>query len=116
MKKKKITDLSDLGGLVYSTNPDQQLYEEPEEIEELSNSDQNLVVRTDKKNRKGKVVTLIQNFEGPESAFSDLAKKLKTLCGTGGSVKDGEIIIQGDNKIRISDYLKKEGYKVKVIG
>jgi len=109
--KKKRRDV------VYSTNPDFDYdYQENESQETLSPSKQNLRVLIDKKQRKGKVVTLITGFVGDPDDLKDLGKMLKTKCGTGGSVKDGEIVIQGDFKAKILDELKKMGYKAKPVG
>ena len=97
--------------VVYSTNPDYQ-YENvgEEEIETLPKKQQRLRVSMEKKARGGKTITLIRGFIGTEDDLKDLGKLLKTKCGVGGSVKDGEIIIQGDFKQRIIDLLKVEGY------
>lgn len=105
MKKK---DLSDLGFLVYSTNPDLNpgSFTPPP-------SQQQLIVYTDKKNRSGKTVTIIDGFEGKTEDLEALAKRLKTRCGTGGTVKENIIMIQGDFRNKIIDFLKNEGYKVK---
>ena len=98
-------------GMVYSTNPDFQFeQEEVYEEETPAPKDQKLVVTIDKKGRGGKTVTLIRGFIGTEDDLKDLGKLLKTKCGVGGSVKDEEIIIQGDFKQRIIDLLKAEGY------
>ncbi len=67
-------------------------------------------VMLDRKNRKGKTVTLITGFKGSEEDFQSLGKKLKTHCGAGGSAKNGEIIIQGDFRDRIVDFLQNSGY------
>ncbi len=100
--------------VVYSTNPDYEYkYDEEEEMESIPPSEQLLYVSLDRKNRKGKVVSLISGFQGPKEDLKSLEKKLKNLCGTGGSAKDGEILIQGDFRDRIMDALKKEGYEVK---
>ncbi len=113
--KKKI--LNDFGGLVFSTNPDQELYsEENEELETLAPEKQSLKVYIDKKNRGGKEVTLITGFIGSEADFQTLGKTLKTKCGTGGSAKDGEIIIQGNFREKIIEHLIKLGFKAKKAG
>ena len=114
MKRKKSKDLSDLGGMVFSTDPEFILDNEEKEDEIIAAEDQRLNVFTDKKHRKGKTVTVVSGYEGPASVLVDLARNLKTLCGAGGSVKEGEIIIQGEFKQRISDHLGKLGYNVKI--
>ena len=91
--------------------------EEDEEQTTLEPAKQNLRVAIDKKNRGGKVVTLITGFVGTEEDLKTLGKLLKTKCGVGGAAKDGEIIIQGDFKLKIVELLKKEGYvKTKPVG
>src|ERR1700755_424604 len=96
-------------GLVYSTDPNFKLPEENnDEIDTLPPAQQNLFIRLDSKQRAGKVVTLIQGFEGKESDLEELGKKLKSYCGTGGYVKDNEIIIQGDNRDKAITWLLKQ--------
>ena len=112
---KKLSSLDDLGGFVFSTNKDFE-FESEEQQETLANNEQRLEAHLDKKNRGGKVATIIKGFEGNDEDLKDLAKKLKTLCGVGGSAKDGEIIIQGNFRDKIMDFLAKEGYKVKRVG
>lgn len=104
--------------VVYSTNPDFNYdIEEDEEQTTLEPAKQNLRVAIDKKNRGGKVVTLITGFVGTEEDLKTLGKLLKTKCGVGGAAKDGEIIIQGDFKLKVVELLKKEGYvKTKSVG
>lgn len=116
MKNKKINDLSALGGFVFSTNKDFDFSHEEEIIETPQNNKQHLEAHLDKKNRAGKVATIIKGFVGTEEDLKELSKKLKTLCGVGGSQKDGEIIIQGNFRDKIMEYLKKEGYNVKRVG
>ncbi len=97
-------------GVVYSTNPDYDYDHESEETETLPNQQQKLRVQVDRKKRKGKEVTLVTGFIGSAEDMKDLGKMLKSKCGVGGSAKDGEIIIQGNNKQKVIDLLKKEGY------
>lgn len=98
----------------YSTNPDfQPDFHEEEEQEALPNNQQKLYVSIDKKQRAGKEVTLIEGFIGSEDDLKELGKMLKSKCGVGGSVKDGEIIIQGNFRDKVMELLVKDGYQVK---
>jgi translation initiation factor 1 len=107
MAKKK---LYNSGGIVYSTAADFQPPNE-EEIEKfLLPNQQLLTVVLDKKHRGGKVVSIIKDFSMKEDEIELLGKKLKTFCGSGGSVKDNEIIIQGDHREKILQWLLKNGY------
>ena len=114
----KNSDWKDRLNVVYSTNPDYNYEMDDDEGQvTLEPSQQNLRVQLDRKNRGGKVVTLITGFVGTENDLKDLGKLLKTKCGVGGSAKDGEIIVQGDFKQKIVELLKKEGYtKTKTVG
>ena len=116
MKKKKLKDLSTLGGMVYSTNESYEFDDESELSEKVDKKDQRLYVSLDKKQRKGKVVTLVEGFEGSVEELNDMAKFLKGKCGSGGSAKDGIILVQGKFKDKIFDLLTKEGYHVKKKG
>ena len=97
--------------IVYSTNPDYH-YQDGEAEEEITlpKEKQLLRVSLDKRNRKGKAVTLITGFAGTNEALEILGKLLKTRCGVGGSAKDGEIIVQGDHRQKVLEILQKEGY------
>ena len=107
----KNNDWKDRLNVVYSTNPNFN-YEHTaeEENETIPKSQQKLRVSIEKKGRGGKTATLIKGFIGTEADLKELGKLLKNKCGVGGSVKDDEIIIQGDFKQRIIDLLKSEGY------
>ncbi|MGV8963308.1 MAG: translation initiation factor [Candidatus Saccharimonadaceae bacterium] len=103
--------------IVYSTNPDYHFeQDETPETETIPKEKQLLRVILDKKQRRGKAVTLITGFVGSENDLSELGKMLKVKCGVGGSVKDGEIIVQGDLREKVLTILQKEGYnKTRVI-
>ena len=114
----KSNDWKERLNVVYSTNPDYR-YEtdDDEHAGTIEPGKQNLRVQLDKKNRGGKVVTLVTGFIGTEDELKELGKLLKTKCGVGGSAKDGEIIVQGDFKQKVLELLKKEGYtKTKPVG
>lgn len=103
--------------MVYSTNPDFSWdNDNAESGETLPANQQKLTVGRSSKGRGGKTVTLITGFVGTEADLETLGKMLKNKCGTGGSVKDGEILIQGDVRQKVAEILTKEGYKAKVSG
>lgn len=115
MGKKKLSSLDELGGFVFSTNNSFEL-NKVEDIETLKPSQQFLEALFSNKGRGGKTVTVITGFIGSEDDLKSLGKMLKTKCGVGGSVKDNEIIIQGNYRDKIMEILKKEGYNVKRVG
>ena len=114
----KNNDWKERLNVAYSTNPNFNYeMEDDEEQVTLEPALQNLRVQLDRKNRGGKVVTLITGFVGTDNDLKELGKLLKSKCGVGGSAKDGEIIVQGDFKQKVLDLLKKEGYtKSKPVG
>lgn len=114
MTRKPKSDWKDRLGVVYSTSDDFTYDNDADhEAETLEVARQKLVVLLDKKQRRGKQVTLVSGFVGMEEDLKALGKMLKTKCGVGGSAKQGEIIIQGDFIDKVKDLLLKEGYRVK---
>jgi translation initiation factor 1 len=108
MPKKK---LYSAGSIVYSTDSNFQTEPKTDEDITLPVQEQLLKVRLDARHRGGKMVTLVEGFSGTEADLESLGKQLKSYCGTGGSVKNNEIIIQGDNREKILMWLQKAGYK-----
>jgi translation initiation factor 1 len=102
----------DTRGFVYSTDPNFSFQEEQSTTETLVPALQKLKIRLDTKHRAGKAVTLVDGFVGKEEDLEELGKKLKSFCGTGGSAKDGEIIVQGDQREKVLQWLVKNGYKL----
>ncbi len=102
----------DTRGFVYSTDPDFSFEHEKNNTVTLSATHQKLKIRLDTKQRAGKAVTLIEGFVGTGQDLEELGKNLKTFCGTGGSAKDGEIIVQGDQREKVLAWLIKNGYKL----
>lgn len=107
-KKQKI-------GIMYSTNP-QFDYKYESEQETLAISEQKLEVWIDKKNRGGKIATIVKGFVGTEEDLKVLGKYLKSACGVGGSAKEGEIIIQGNVRDKVMQLLTNKGYSCKRVG
>lgn len=111
MSKKKLYSSS---GIVFSTDPDFR-NTEPEETEDfLTPSEQKLKIILDKKHRAGKLVTLIKGFSMNPKEIELLAKQLKAFCGSGGSFDNNEIIIQGDHREKILQWLLQKGYSKSV--
>ncbi|MDH4089110.1 MAG: translation initiation factor [Cyclobacteriaceae bacterium] len=113
----KNNDWKKRDGVVYSTEPDFEFaYRRDDESKTVSPNQQNLKVLLDKSMRAGKQVTLVTGFVGTTSDLEQLGKLLKSKCGVGGSVKSGEVIIQGDHRDKIVQLLLREGYKAKRVG
>ena len=111
MAKKKKNKI----GVMYSTNSNFE-YEYESDEETLDINDQKLEVWIDKKNRGGKIATIVKGFVGQENDLKDLGKLLKSACGVGGSAKNGEIIIQGNVRDKVMELLQKKGYQCKRVG
>ena len=110
-KEKTEIDRKKRIGVVYSTNPDYEYSDDSqEEADTLPKNQQKLRLNMERAGRGGKTVTLVKGFVGSDKDINALCKLLKQKCGVGGSVKDGEIIIQGDHRQRLVEVLKKEGY------
>ncbi len=102
---------SDARGFVYSTNPDFNFKTgDNTPVTTPAPSSQKLVVKLDTRQRAGKAVTLLSGFIGVEDDLEDLGKKLKNHCGTGGSVKDGFVLVQGDQRDKVIQWLQKNGF------
>ncbi|MGY6560633.1 MAG: translation initiation factor [Luteibaculaceae bacterium] len=114
MKKSK--SLEELGGLVYSTNPNLDLSQK-EENPKGDVKPKDMQIRIWLQKIKGnKITTVVRGFKGGDESFKNMTTKLKQLCGCGGSYKNDEILIQGDQRNKVLDYFSKEGYGVKIAG
>lgn len=102
--------------MVYSTNRNFDFEERKEVTQTLPTDKQNLLIRLDKKQRRGKQVTLVTGFVGNADDLKSLGKVIKSKCGVGGSAKDGEIIIQGEFREKIKQILTSLGYRCKIAG
>lgn len=103
---------SDKLGFVYSTDPNFQFqHEDGPAAETLPPQQQKLKIKLETKHRGGKVVTLVEGFVGTDDDLQTVGKALKNFCGTGGSAKDNEIIVQGDQRDKVLQWLQKNGYK-----
>ena len=110
-KEKTDIDRKKRVGVVFSTNPDYEYSDDSqEETNTLPKNQQKLRLNMERAGRGGKTVTLVKGFVGSDEDITSLCKLLKQKCGVGGSVKDREIIIQGDHRQRLVEILKKEGY------
>jgi translation initiation factor 1 len=104
-------------GIVYSTDPGFNYATSKEEkATGIPAQQQDLRVYLDRKQRAGKTVTIIRGYKGKADDLEDLGKTLKSKCGTGGTVKDGEILVQGDFREKIVLLLQSMGFKVKKAG
>lgn len=101
---------ADKNGFVFSTDPNFKFEESAEDVLTLPNNQQKLRVQLETKHRGGKAATIVLGFIGTDDDIEVLGKKIKVACGTGGSVKDKEIIIQGDNREKVLQWLLKNGY------
>lgn len=110
-KKKRFESGDD--GLVFSTNRDLDLTPVADEAEAVAPGEQLLYLSLDRKQRGGKPVTLVEGFEGPGMELLVLGKELKQLCGVGGSVKDGCVLVQGDHRDKVESALLAKGYQVR---
>lgn len=108
--------INSFDGLVYSTDENFVFEQEEELVVTPEPHKQRMTVSLDKKARKGKSVTLLKGFKGKEEDLEALGKDLKKYCAVGGSVKDREVVIQGDFRKKIQEFLTAKGYNVKFLG
>ena len=97
-------------GFVFSTNPDFEFQHEKEQVEDVPAGKHPMRSWHDRKKRKDKDVTLITGFSGSDDSLKALGKALKSKCGVGGTVKDGEILLQGDHRDKVLAYLLEQGF------
>ncbi len=115
-KRKHTRTKSNDDGMVYSTNPgyDWDAHDGEEDAEDWTvASCSTLYVSVDRKQRAGKPVTVVEGFDGPAMELLSLGKRLKASCGVGGSVKEGCVLLQGDQREKVLGLLDKEGFRTK---
>ena len=100
----------DQRGFVFSTNPDFSFEQHNAPVHTIAPKLQQLRIRLDTKHRAGKAVTLVTGFNGTDADLEALGKQLKNYCGSGGAVKDGEIMVQGDHRDKVLQWVLKNGY------
>jgi translation initiation factor 1 len=113
MSKKGKMKKIDLESFFIGSDENREEFNSSDQPESIPNAAQNLFVRKERKRRAGKVVSIIEGFQGPPSELDHLAREIKQLCGTGGAVKEGEIIIQGDKSDSIVEFLRNRGFNAK---
>lgn len=111
-KNKKLNSLSDLGGMVFSTNENYSYDDEEERFDQpIDPNKTKLIIRYETAHRGGKKVTIVSRFPGTEEELKKLGKELKQHCGSGGSIVDDEILVQGDHRAKVQKYLRDKGFK-----
>lgn len=108
-------DWKDKLNSLYDTNSEFDRKDTYESSDKKSESPKKQLLRVEMEKRNGKPATIISGFEGTDEELKELARLLKTMCSSGGSARGGEILIQGDFRVKVAEFLQKKEYKVKKI-